>query len=260
MERHFIRRAKEESSEISATIGALERTATNFAASAFVAIPKLGQTSLENQIWECVCNILNHPGVLEQQDHGSTQRTDVEANVDALIAQRHKLQKGMARLIDSFAEGVIDKDQFTARNQKKTKDAYWEHRPNDCGTNVEEDTQTRLLSVQGRLAELSSRLKNKLSDADWNTKREMIRALVQRIEIGQTKIALYFACRPSQRPALQTQLLSPCHGREQRGKLPTSSLARRVRGQSDHTCRVSCVTIFLVVGLFCAFFEMRRDS
>ena len=259
MERHFIRRAKEESSEISATIGALERTATNFAASAFVAIPKLGQTSLENQIWECVCNILNHPGVLEQQDHGSTQRTDVEANVDALIAQRHKLQKGMARLIDSFAEGVIDKDQFTARINR-TKARIGSIDPTIAAQTSEEDTQTRLLSVQGRLAELSSRLKNKLSDADWSTKREMIRALVQRIEIGQTKIALYFACRPSQRPALQTQLLSPCHGREQRGKLPTSSLARRVRGQSDHTCRVSCVTIFLVVGLFCAFFEMRRDS
>jgi hypothetical protein len=39
-----------------------------------------------------------------------THRTEVEANVHAPIAQRHKLQKGMDRLIDSLAWGVIEKE------------------------------------------------------------------------------------------------------------------------------------------------------
>jgi hypothetical protein len=41
-----------------------------------------------------------------------------------------------------------------------------------------------------RLADFSSRLQSQLNDADWATKREIIRALVQRIEIGPTKVAL----------------------------------------------------------------------
>jgi len=40
------------------------------------------------------------------------------------------------------------------------------------------------------LTEISSHLQNELSDADWTTKREIIRALVQRIEIGQKKVAV----------------------------------------------------------------------
>lgn len=145
--------------------------------------------TLENQIWENICKILNNPGILDQQDHDRAQRTEVEANVDALIAQRHKLQKGMDRLIDSFAEGVIDKDQFTAR-MNRTKARIGSTDAKIAAQTSEEDRQAHLLSVQGRLAELSGRLKNKLSDADWSTKREIIRALVQRIEIGQTKIAI----------------------------------------------------------------------
>ena len=56
-----------------------------------------------------MCKILNNPCILEQDNDSSSQQTEVEANVDALIGQRHKLQKGMDRLINSFAEGVIDK-------------------------------------------------------------------------------------------------------------------------------------------------------
>ena len=41
-----------------------------------------------------------------------------------------------------------------------------------------------------RFAELSTHLQSQLNDADWSTKREIVRALVQRIEIGPTKVAV----------------------------------------------------------------------
>ena len=36
-------------------------------------------------------------------------------NLEALNAQRLKLQHALERLIHSFTEGLIDKDQFTSR-------------------------------------------------------------------------------------------------------------------------------------------------
>jgi hypothetical protein len=45
-------------------------------------------------------------------------------------------------------------------------------------------------SVMSRLVELSTHLQSQLNDADWATKREIVRALVQRIEIGPTKVAV----------------------------------------------------------------------
>jgi site-specific DNA recombinase len=36
-------------------------------------------------------------------------------NIETLKSQRTKLQHAMERLIDSFTEGLIEKDQFTSR-------------------------------------------------------------------------------------------------------------------------------------------------
>jgi hypothetical protein len=53
---------------------------------------------------------------------------------------------------------------------------------------ADEDRRAHVRSAMSRLAELSSHLPPNLNKADWATKREIIRAIVQRIEIGPTNI------------------------------------------------------------------------
>jgi len=131
---------------------------------------------------------------LQQEDQHKDPRNGLPENVDILRAQRQKLRHGLERLIDSLAEGVIEKDQFTARmNRTKARIA-------DIDTKIgaqaaEEDRRAHVGSVMSRLAELSSHLQSQLNDADWSTKREIIRALVQRIEIGPTKVAVVLRLR-----------------------------------------------------------------
>jgi site-specific DNA recombinase len=132
---------------------------------------------------------VRNPDSLQQEDQHRDPRDGLPENVDILRAQRQKLRHGLERLIDSLAEGVIEKDQFTARlNRTKARIA-------DIDTKIgaqaaDEDRRARVRSVMNRLAELSSHLQSQLNDADWSTKREIIRALVQRIEIGPTKVAV----------------------------------------------------------------------
>jgi hypothetical protein len=95
----------------------------------------------------------------------------------------------MERLIDSLAEGVIEKDQFTAR-MNRTKARIADIEAKIAVHTSDEGRETQLRSVRSRLTEISSHVKNQLSDADWTTKRDIIRALIQRIEIGPTKIAV----------------------------------------------------------------------
>jgi site-specific DNA recombinase len=146
--------------------------------------------TLENQIWENVCKILRNPGILEQEgDNSNAPRSREQENIDTLMAKRQKLGHGMDRLIDIFAEGVIEKDQFTARiNRTKARiaeiDATIAAQTSDGGR------QAHLRSVRNRLTAISSQVQNKLSHADWTTKREIIRALIQQIEIGQTNVAV----------------------------------------------------------------------
>ena len=68
------------------------------------------------------------------------------------------------------------------------------------------DRRTHLRSVMSRLTEISSQLQIQLNDADWATKREIIRALVQRIEIGPTKVAVVLRLPTERAPELWIQL------------------------------------------------------
>jgi site-specific DNA recombinase len=132
---------------------------------------------------------VRNPGSLQQENQDSKQRDALLESVDTLSAQRQKLRHGLERLIDSLAEGVIDKDQFTSRmNRTKTRIADIDAKISAQTGDAERRSHVR--SVMRRFAEFSNRLQSQLNDADWATKREIVRALVQRIEIGPTKVTI----------------------------------------------------------------------
>jgi hypothetical protein len=62
-----------------------------------------------------VCELLTNPQKLEKDDQGLNQVDESFKNAEALKSQRVKLQHALERLIDSFTEGLIEKDQFTSR-------------------------------------------------------------------------------------------------------------------------------------------------
>src|SRR5262245_23170817 len=68
--------------------------------------------------WEEVCRVLAHPQRLEQEyrrrSHGSHRGSKWETP-ESLRAQSNRLRQGIARLIDSYAEGLIGKDEFEPR-------------------------------------------------------------------------------------------------------------------------------------------------
>jgi site-specific DNA recombinase len=143
---------------------------------------------LETKIWEYIRQIVKDPEGLVQGDH-TNKRDAPSENIEALDAQRQKLLRGMDRLIDSFAEGVIDRDQFTTRmDRTKARIADIEEKLRVQVS--DQDQQIHVRSVMRRLAEFSSHLQSNVNDADWTTKREVIRALVQRIEIGTTSVVV----------------------------------------------------------------------
>ena len=94
---------------------------------------------------------MKNPGSLEQQDRESNQRNALPENFDTLRAQRQKLRHGMERLINSLAEGVIDKDQFTSRmNRTKTRIADIDEKIGAQAAN--EGRRAHVRSLMSRLA------------------------------------------------------------------------------------------------------------
>ena len=154
-----------------------------------------------------MCKTVKHPACLEEalggQEHGAS-RNPLPENVDALKVERQKLQHGIDRLIDTFAEGVIDKEQFTLRmNRAKARLADLDARI--ALPAADEDRLAHVHLAMTRLAELSSQMPLQLKKADWAMKREIIRAVIQRIEIGPTNIAVVLRLPPETAPGSSSQ-------------------------------------------------------
>ena len=66
--------------------------------------------------------------------------------------------------------------------------------------------ERELTLILGRLDEFAARIKTGLHEADWLTRREIIRALVKRVEIDQEHVRVVFRVNPPpQAPQLHSE-------------------------------------------------------
>jgi len=61
----------------------------------------------------------------------------------------------------------------------------------------EETTEAELRLVIGQLEEFARRVSSGLQDSDWLTRREIIRALVKRVEIDEQEVRIVYRVSPS---------------------------------------------------------------
>ncbi|MGS7818007.1 hypothetical protein [Pseudomonas aeruginosa] len=142
-------------------------------------------------MWQQVVALLAHPDRLKteyQRRLDVLEQTEREsADTAALERQKLHLEKGKSRLIDSYAEGVIDKADFDPKiRQLKIKLEQIEHQIEESRRH--EAGQFELFLVINRLEEFAAAVNGRLSMIDFATKREIIRALVKRIEIHKEEI------------------------------------------------------------------------
>lgn len=70
---------------------------------------------VEASVWKELCELLRNPERLEEEHQQKLAVTPSPENTELLAAELRKLQRGMERLIDSYSEGVIEKEQFMSR-------------------------------------------------------------------------------------------------------------------------------------------------
>jgi site-specific DNA recombinase len=152
---------------------------------------------LETAVWEEVGALLANPGRLEQEYQ---RRLDPPVNaadetLKGLETTTRKLRQGLARLIDSYAEGVIEKGEFEPRVVRlRERIAGLELQGRQLQS--EASLQAELRLIVGRLEDFASQVKTDLAEADWNMRREIIRALVKRVEVGMEEVKVVFRVGP----------------------------------------------------------------
>jgi site-specific DNA recombinase len=140
-----------------------------------------------------VCARLAHPERLAQECtrrlHADGQGQRQERT--ALERQVAKLRQGLARLIDSYTEGLIDKQEFEPRVTQLCQRIT--HVEAQCPQLAEAETLQRALQLLvGRVEEFAAQVPQNLEALEWHRKREMLRALVRRVEIGLDQVQVVF--------------------------------------------------------------------
>jgi site-specific DNA recombinase len=154
---------------------------------------------LEVAVWQEVCALLAHPERLQQE---FTRRQEAmgenhRQERQALEAQMGKLRPGVARLIDSYTEGLINKAEFEPRVTRLRQ--RMAHMEAQCEALAGEETlQRELHLIVSRLDDFAAQVGANLDELAWDRKREIIRALVRRVEIGLEQIQVDFGSMPWQ--------------------------------------------------------------
>jgi site-specific DNA recombinase len=168
---------------------------------------------LDQSVWQEVCGLLADPQRVAREYERRLQPPEGD-ELGSLQAQTNKLQQGVARLIDSYAEGVIEKGEFEPRVARlRQRIATLEAQTQQLADVAASQADLRL--VIGRLDDFAAKVKDGLEEADWLTRREIIRALVKRVEVGQDQVNVVFRVAPDPFvPGPEEGILQHCGRRE----------------------------------------------
>jgi site-specific DNA recombinase len=154
---------------------------------------------LEEAVWTDVCALLKNPAKVADEyqrrlrDKGKRPGPRSGESLTKVI---QKVKRGIARLIDAYGEGLLDKGEFEPRIRgAKERLAKLETEAQVHADAEAQEQELRL--VIGQLQEFAERVQNGLAEADWSTRREIIRALVKRVEVDKEEVRVVYRVSPS---------------------------------------------------------------
>ena len=164
---------------------------------------------LDASVWEDVRRLLSEPERVRAEYERRLQRTGTDQShelehINKLINNSKRL---ISRLIDAYGDGLLDKSEFQPRiSAAKERLAKWEDERRRQTSEAMQEAELRL--VIGQLEEFARRVSEELQEPNWETRREVVRALVKRVEVDEQEVRIVYRVSPS-----------PFEGRPQQGSL-----------------------------------------
>ena len=151
---------------------------------------------VEAAVWSDVCALLQDPARVRRE----LQRRLERPPPDTVDVAHHresvaKLKRRLARLIDAYENGYLDKTDFEPRVQRAKEhlvreEASLAHQQSELAG----DAELRLLV--GEFDRFAAQMRDGLAAADDATKRKLLRLLVKRIEVDTDEIRIVYKVQP----------------------------------------------------------------
>src|SRR4051794_9542088 len=153
---------------------------------------------LDAAVWDDVRHLLSEPERVRAEYERRLQgpETGPGHEVDQINKLINNVKKMISRLIDAYSDGLLDKSEFEPRiSTARERLAKLEV---ECQQRVGEATQeAELRLVIGRLEEFAGRVSQELQGPDWDTRREIVRALVKQVEVDEKEVRIVYRVSPS---------------------------------------------------------------
>jgi site-specific DNA recombinase len=154
--------------------------------------------TLEQAVWNDIYNLLSEPGRIEEEYKRRLTISEKNINWDIIGQMQKKIKdvrRGISRLIDSYEDGLIEKDEFEPRI-KRAKMQLGKLEAEIKEANEKEERIKTLQLIIGKLKDFADKVQAGLNKADWITRREIIRALIKRIEIDTEEVNIVYKISP----------------------------------------------------------------
>ena len=144
---------------------------------------------LDEAVWNDACELLRNPKLLRKEYARRLAAPENSATEQALAKQFSHAQRTLSRLIDAYADGLVERQEFEPRLERARK------RMSELQSRIETmQSETReqatLREALACLDRFTDKIHTSLEEADWTMRRDILRTLIEcvRIEPHQVRI------------------------------------------------------------------------
>ena len=153
---------------------------------------------LDEAVWQEVERVLEDPSwIAAEYERRLVQARDpAAADLASLEGQIAKLRRSLDRLIDGYAEGLIDKAEFEPRAAGlRQRLRGWDEQA--VRIRNEAAQRAALSLIVGRLEDFARQVRQRMAAVDWSMQRDLIRLLVKRVEVDREDVTVVLRVTPS---------------------------------------------------------------
>jgi site-specific DNA recombinase len=155
--------------------------------------PQYRTDTLDKAVWDDARALLAEPERVRLEYERRLRDKRKKSNrpteqVEKLLA---KVRRGISRLIDAYQDGYLDKTEFEPRIQG-LKERLAQLEAEAEATAKEDEEQANLRAMIEHVELFAERIRGGLEEANWQTRRDILRALIKQVEVGVEGIRIVY--------------------------------------------------------------------
>ena len=146
---------------------------------------------LDEAVWQDACELLRHPQLLRKEYERRLSSPTDSGVSRSLKKQIASSRRSVDRLIDAYSDGVLDRAEFEPR-LTRARDRLAKLQEQLAASESQSRERSALREALACLDSFSESVRANLDSADWTTRREILRTLIDRVLIERDQIRIVY--------------------------------------------------------------------